>query len=85
MTVAITAIESGKYSIERVATLVGYGNRRSLERAIKSATDTTPAALQRRRIRSPEDSAARRITHAANAIILTACNPQAYRPSAEED
>lgn len=46
---AVRAIESGLYPIDRVVKLVGYRDRRSLERAIKRATGITPAALLRNR------------------------------------
>lgn len=48
VTIAVRALKCGLYSIEQVGGLVGYQDRRSLERAVKRATGTTPAELQRR-------------------------------------
>lgn len=45
---AVLAIESRRYSIDEVTRLVGYRDRRSLERVVKSVTGKTPAALQKR-------------------------------------
>lgn len=45
---AVRAIESGQHSIDEVAKLIGYQDRRSLERAVKAVTGKTPAALQSR-------------------------------------
>jgi AraC-like DNA-binding protein len=42
---AVRAMESGEYTIHEVVSLVGYRNRRSLERAIRNATGQTPAAF----------------------------------------
>lgn len=44
---ALRAIESGIYRLDEVVHLVGYRDRRSLERAIKSTTGKTPAAFSR--------------------------------------
>ncbi|MGH2448208.1 MAG: helix-turn-helix domain-containing protein [Chloroflexota bacterium] len=44
---AVTLIQSGCYPIHYIAEVVGYRNRRSLERAVKSGTGCTPAELQR--------------------------------------
>lgn len=52
---ALRAIESGTFKLDEVVDLVGYRDRRSLERAIKSATGKTPAAF----CREPTTSAAR--------------------------
>jgi AraC-like DNA-binding protein len=44
---AIGAIESGQVPIKYVVQMVGYRDRRALERAIKRSTGATPAELQR--------------------------------------
>jgi two-component system, response regulator YesN len=44
---AIDAIENGRVPINRIPELVGYHNRRSIERVVKRVTGVTPAVLQR--------------------------------------
>lgn len=44
---AINAIESGQVPIKYVVHMVGYRDRRALERAIKRSSGATPAELQR--------------------------------------
>lgn len=46
--IAIEALESGQYSIDRVAEFVGYQGRRSLERSVRRSTGKTPAEIQRK-------------------------------------
>ena len=50
---AVRAMESGQYTIHEVVSLVGYRDRRSLERAIRDATGQTPAALLGASVLSP--------------------------------
>lgn len=45
---AIRAIKSWQYSIDEVSRLVGYRDRRSLERAVRAYTGETPATLQKK-------------------------------------
>lgn len=47
---AVRALESGQYSIEQVAELVGYQGRRSLERSVRRITGKTPAEIQRKKV-----------------------------------
>ena len=45
--VAIAALQEGKYSINEIVTLVGYRSRRSLERAVKKVAGRTAGSFKR--------------------------------------
>ena len=45
---ALHALASGQYTVHQVTALVGYRNRRSLERALRDATGRTPADVRNR-------------------------------------
>lgn len=47
---AIRAIKSGQYSIGEVSRMVGYRDRRSLERAVRAYTGDTPGMLQKKSV-----------------------------------
>lgn len=47
--VALAALEEGRYSIDEIVSLVGYRSRRSLERAVKAATGRTAGSFKRNR------------------------------------
>ena len=44
--VAIAALQEGKYSVNEIVQLVGYKSRRSLERAVKAATGRTVGSFK---------------------------------------
>lgn len=48
--VALAALEEGKYSIDEIVSLVGYRSRRSLERAVKEATGRTAGSFKQKRL-----------------------------------
>lgn len=52
--VAIAALQEGKYSINEIVQLVGYKSRRSLERAVKAATGRTAGSFKPERRNEPD-------------------------------
>lgn len=58
--VALAALEEGKYSIDEIVSLVGYRSRRSLERAVKAATGRTAGSFKRNRTNEVKAASAAR-------------------------